>query len=235
MKELKVENLSKKYTRKRVLDTINLTVKQGEIIGVLGLNGSGKTTLLKILSGNLKPSTGCVTYGGKPIDEIDHMQEIIYVPDQIIIPKYLSVREVSEMFMRRNPKFNQLYLDKYLIKLGIDPTSIIKTLSKGNRELVQLGILLANTPEMIILDEPLGAVDVVKREVILELLIDLQMDGVTVILSTHLIQDIESIMSRVIIIKDRQITFDQNVEEIQNEGKTVQEVLINHAGNQWLS
>ncbi len=235
MKEFKLTNINKKYFRKSVLKDINLTINSGEIIGVLGLNGSGKTTLLKIMSGNLNPTSGSVLFDDKSIDAVDKMQELIYVPDQIIIPKHLKVSEVAELFMIKNPNYNQFYLEKFLVKLGIDASSKIRTLSKGNQELVQLGILLANTPQMIILDEPLGAVDVVKRAVILDLLIDLQMDGVTIVLSTHLIQDIEAIMSRVIIINDYQITFDQEVEVIQNSGKSIQETLITKVGNQWLN
>ncbi len=235
MKELTINGINKKYRRKLILNNLNLTVKSGEIIGVLGLNGCGKTTLLKIMAGQLEPTSGTIMYGDKHISAVDSMQEVVYVPDKIVLPTYLTVREISDMFMKQNPKYNQFYLDKYLLKLGIDANSRVKTLSKGNQELVQLGILLANTPEMIILDEPLGAVDVVKREIILELLIDLQADGVTIVLSTHLIQDIESIMSRIVIIKDQQITFDREVEAIQNEGKSIQETLVMHAGNSWLN
>lgn len=228
MKQLKLENVSKRYTRKKVLDKINLEINKGEIIAVLGLNGSGKTTLLKIMSGILNPSNGTVSYGGNPIKEVNHMREIMFVPDKIVIPTYLKVYEVAKMFQEQNPKYNQEYLEKYLEKLGIDINSKISTLSKGNKELVQLGILLSNIPEMIILDEPLGAVDVVKREIILDLLIDLQMDGVTIVLSTHLINDIESIMSQVIILKDKRIILEKSVESLQAEGKSIQEVLIDY-------
>ncbi len=233
MKVLAVNNVSKKYRMKQILDQINIEVTQGEIVGVLGLNGAGKTTLLKILAGVKAPNSGSVTYDNKLITEVDHLNEILFVPDEIIIPKHLTIEQIATMFKDKNNKFNDEYLHNYLTKLGISSGDKIRTLSKGNRELAQLGLLMANCPEVLILDEPLAAVDVLKRSVMLDLLIDLQTEGVTILLSTHLIQDIEAIMSRVLFINEKQIKLDIETEEIQAKGESVQDYLLKVVGNSW--
>lgn len=233
MKELVATNISKNYRRKVVLSGLNLSIKQGEIVGLLGLNGVGKTTLLKILSGTIKSKTGKVMYGDKPIKEVNRLTEIMLVPDEIIIPKHLTISRIEEIFMQENPKYNQEYLKHYIAKLGIEKNVKIKNLSKGNRELAQLGLFLANCPEIVILDEPLAAVDVLKRNTILDLLIDLQSDGVSVVLSTHLIKDIESIMSRVLVLDQGNIVIDVETEIIQTQNMDVQEYIFNEVGGVW--
>ncbi len=235
MKKLVVNNVSQKYRRKQVLKNVNIEIHQGEIIGVLGLNGAGKTTLLKILSGVSEPKHGEVTYNNQAIKAVDKLNEVLFVPDEIILPKNLTGAKIAEMFKERNDKFNETYLNEYLLKLGIDLNESIKNLSKGNKELLQLGLLLANCPEVVILDEPLGAVDILKRSIILDLLIDLQTEGVTIILSTHLIQDIEAIMSRVIFINEQEVKLDIETESIQTQGESVQDYLLKVVGQTWQS
>ncbi len=235
MNQLKVEKISKKYRRKNVLNDISFEVSNGEIIGLLGLNGAGKTSLLKIVAGVKKPNGGKVTYKDKPLDQVNKLNEILFVPDEIIIPKHLTIDEIAQMFANENEKFNFKYLNDYLVKLGIDKEEKVRVLSKGNRELAQLGLLMANCPEVLILDEPLAAVDILKRSVILDLLIDLQTEGVTIILSTHLIQDIEAIMSRVLFINKSEIKLDIETEEIQANGESVQDYLLKVVGSTWQS
>lgn len=233
MSTLKVSNVSKNYRRKPVLNGISFEVDAGEIIGLLGLNGTGKTTLLKIIAGIKNPKSGQVTYGEQDISNVDRLNEILFVPDEIIIPKHLTINEIAAMFAQKNPRFNHQYLQNYLVKLGIDYDDKIRTLSKGNRELAQLGLLMANCPEVLILDEPLAAVDILKRSVILDLLIDLQTEGVTIILSTHLIQDIEAIMSRVLFLNQHEIKLDIETEEIQATAESVQDYLLKVVGSTW--
>ncbi len=233
MNALIATKISKKYRRKVVLNEVDVTINPGEIVGLLGLNGVGKTTLLKILSGVSNSYSGKVIYNNKDINKANKLTEVMMVPDEIIIPKHLTIRQIEEIFIQKNEKYKSEYLNNFLDKLNIDSNMKIRTLSKGNRELAQLGLFLANCPEFIILDEPLAAVDVLKRDTVLDLLIDLQSDGVAIILSTHLIKDIEGIMSRILLLKDGKIVADTDIEEIQCQNIGVQEYILSYVGGVW--
>lgn len=235
MQKLIVNNISKNFKKKNVLQDINIEVNTGEIVGVLGLNGAGKTTLLRILSGELKPTTGNVEVDNKPIELCKNLTEVLYVPDEIILPVHMCCLELIELFVEENSNFDKAMILKFCAKLNIDIHQSVKNLSKGNKELLQLGIMMANKPQLLILDEPLAAVDILKRKIILDLIIDLQTEGTTILISTHLISEIEYIMSRIIFIDKHTISLDLSTEEIQNQGRNIQEYLIEKIGNKWES
>lgn len=235
MKKLTVNNISKNFRKKSVLHDINIEVNKGEIVGILGLNGAGKTTLLRILGGELKPSTGSIEIDNTPIYTHNNLSEIVYVPDEIILPGHMCCNDLIQLFKEENQNFDQDMVIKFCSTLSIDVNASVKNLSKGNKELLQLGLMIANKPKLLILDEPLAAVDIFKRKVILDLIIDLQTEGTTIIISTHLITEIEYIMSRVVFIDKQTIGFDISTEEIQSQGRNVQEYLIEKIGYKWES
>lgn len=213
MSTIKLEMVEKNIRRKQVLSEVHVEIGNGEIVGVLGLNGVGKTTLLKMMAGQLKPSSGTITYNGNPISSISNMQDIIYVPDENILPKYYNAEEIMAILKDRNPNYNTDYAIMMLNCFGINRKQRIRSLSKGNQEIVQLAVLVANESKFIIMDEPLAAVDISKREVILDMFIDMQVDDRTIILSSHLISDIEAILSRVLLIEGGTISQDIKLQD----------------------
>lgn len=227
MSLLEARKISKKYRRKQVLNNVNFEVNEGEIVGVLGLNGVGKTTFLKSITGNLKIDKGEILFEGEQISKASPLTDVLFVPDKIIIPRHMRVSDAVLLFKKKNPNFDESYLNEFLKLLDLDVNKAIKDMSKGTKELVQLGLLISNRPKLLILDEPLAAVDIVKRDLILNMLIDLQQDGTTILISTHLVSDIESIMSRVITIANQTIELDEEVEDIyERTGLKLSDYLI---------
>lgn len=218
MSILKCIQISKRYRKKQVLNNINLEFNPGEITVIAGLNGIGKTTLLKILSGNLKPSEGNVVLGSKNIIDVSNLTDVLLIEDENILPSNLKINELVELFKLKNKRFDEKYLNEYVIKLGLDLNAPIGSLSKGNKELVQLGVLLSNRPKYVLMDEPLAAVDVVKREILYDLLIDLQLEGVGVIFTTHIISEVEKIVSRLVLIDNGMVVCDDTVDNIYESG-----------------
>lgn len=226
MNTIKLEMVEKNIRRKNVLSEVNTEISTGEIVGVLGLNGVGKTTLLKMMAGQLKPSSGIITYDGNPISTVSDMNDIIYIPDENILPKYYTAEEIMAILNDRNPNYNKDYAIMMLNSFGINRKQRIGSLSKGNQEIVQLAVLVANESKFIIMDEPLAAVDISKREVILDMFIDMQVDDRTIILSSHLISDIESILSRVLLIEGGTISQDIKLQDtLDNEVVNVYSLL----------
>lgn len=223
MNELvEVKNLTKVYDkRKTALNSLNLTLLKGRIIGLLGPNGSGKTTLIKILNGLLMPTEGEVLINGSKPGAATKAR-ISYLPERTYFRNSMKVKELLDFFGDFYEDFRPERAREMLASLNIDENARIKTLSKGTREKVQLILVMSRDADLFILDEPIAGVDPAARDYIIRTIITNYNENATVLLSTHLISDIENILDEVIFIKDGNLMLQATVEEIREQkGKSV--------------
>ena len=218
---MECNGLTKNYGRTAALDNINLTIGKGKIIGLLGENGSGKTTLLKLANGLLSPTSGSITISGE--NPGPRSKRIVsYLPEKTYLNGWMKVKDLVGFFEDFYENFNRQKALDMLESLGIDTEVKLATLSKGNKEKVQLILVMAREAELYLLDEPIGGVDPAARDYILNTIIRNYSDSATILLSTHLIQDVERILDEVIFISKGQIVLQNSVDEIREEkGKSV--------------
>lgn len=217
-----VSNLTMVYDkRKTALNELNLTIPRGKIVGLLGPNGSGKTTLIKILNGLLCPTSGtALINGNKPGPETK--ARVSYLPERTYLQNGMKVKELIAYFADFYEDFKPERAREMLVSLGIDENDRIKTLSKGTREKVQLILVMSRDADLFILDEPIAGVDPAARDYIIKTIITNYNENATVLLSTHLISDIENILDEVIFIKNGNLVLQATVEEIREQkGKSV--------------
>lgn len=218
---LEIKDLTKRYGKKTALNNVNLVIEKGHIIGLLGPNGSGKTTLIKIVNGLLTPSSGEVLVNGNPVG-INSKKVVSYLPDVNYLNMNQKVSELIKMFKLFYEDFNAERAYEMLEKLNINPNDNLKSLSKGTKEKVQLILVMSRDADLFILDEPIAGVDPAARDYILNLIISNYNPESTIIISTHLIADIEKILDQVIFLKNGNIERFTSVEDIrEKEGKSV--------------
>jgi len=218
---LDVNSITKKYGNMTALNNLNFSLESGRIIGLLGPNGSGKTTLIKIICGLLQPTSGSVTVEGNPIG-VASKKVISYLPDTTYLSKSSSVAEIINYFSDFYEDFDKDRAYDMLSKLGINPSLRLRTLSKGTCEKVQLILVMSRRADLYILDEPIAGVDPAARDYILNTIISNYDEKASILISTHLISDIENILDEVIFLKHGNIVRFCGVDEIRsNEGKSV--------------
>ncbi len=224
MNLIEIKNLSKNYGKKQALENINITIEPGKIYGLLGPNGSGKTTLIKIINDLLTPTSGEVLVkGNKP--GIESKKIISYLPERTYLNMNFKVRELLNYFEDFYENFDRKKAQKLLKKLNINEEDKLKTMSKGTKEKVQLILVMSRKADLYILDEPIGGVDPASRDYILETILNNFDEKSSMIISTHLIQDIETILDNVIFINQGRITLNDSADKIRNEkGKTIDQV-----------
>lgn len=211
---LECNNLSKNYGAKAALKNVNLTVEAGQIVGLLGPNGSGKTTLIKLINGLLQPSSGTIRINGiKPGMETKAM--VSYLSDKNYLSDWMKVEDIVNMFADFYADFSREKAISMLKDLNIDYKQKFKTLSKGTKEKVQLILVMAREAKLYILDEPIAGVDPAARDYILRTILQNYNPEATVIISTHLIQDVEQIFDSVIFINSGEITLQETVDDIR--------------------
>ncbi len=217
-----ITNLTKVYDkRKTALNQITLSIPKGKIIGLLGPNGSGKTTLIKIMNGLLRPTEGTVLINGS-VPGPETKARISYLPERTYLRNSMRVKELIAYFADFYEDFKPERAKEMLDSLKIDENAKIKTLSKGTREKVQLILVMSRDADLFILDEPIAGVDPAARDYIIKTIITNYNENATVLLSTHLISDIENVLDEVIFIKDGNLVLQTTVEEIREEkGKSV--------------
>lgn len=223
MSELvEVRNLTKVYDKKKTaLNGLNLTLQRGKIIGLLGPNGSGKTTLIKIMNGLLMPTEGEVLINGEKPGPATKAH-ISYLPERTYLSAGKKVSELITFFEDFYEDFRPERAREMLSSLNIDENARIKTLSKGTREKVQLILVMSRDADLFVLDEPIAGVDPAARDYIIRTIITNYNENATVLLSTHLISDIENILDEVIFLKEGNLVLQATVEEIREEkGKSV--------------
>ena len=217
MSELvRCEKLTKIYDRTVALDHIDLTVENGKIVGLLGPNGSGKTTLIKLLTGLLTPDEGAVLVDGNaPGPETKKV--VAYLPDRNFLNTYMKVGEIVQYFEDFYEDFKPERAYRMLEELGIEKDVQLKTLSKGNKEKGALILTMSRDAKLYVLDEPIAGVDPATRDYIIRTIISNYQPEASVLISTHLISDVESVLDEVIFIQNGTILLQKTVDEIREE------------------
>ena len=218
---LEIHNLTKKYGSKEALSDVNLSIEGGHIVGLLGPNGSGKTTMIKIINGLLTPEAGLVTVKGNPVGT-ETKKIVSYLPDTSYLNMNERVSDVIKTFKLFYEDFDESRAYDMLSKLNINPADRLKSMSKGTKEKVQLILVMSRQAELYVLDEPIAGVDPAARDYILNTIITNYNPAASIIISTHLISDVETILDQVVFLKDGKIERFANVDDIrENEGKSV--------------
>ncbi len=218
---LECKNLSKTYGSHTALNHINLSLESGHIIGLLGPNGSGKTTLIKLINGLLTPSEGTLSVNQAPIGP-KSKSWVSYLPDHSYLEGSLRVNEIIRYFKDFYLDFEEERAYDMLKKLQINPNYKLKSMSKGTKEKVQLILIMSRRAKLYVLDEPIAGVDPAARDYILETILSNYDEDAAILISTHLISDIENILDQVIFIKNGQIALNTSVDNIrEKEGKSV--------------
>lgn len=217
MSELvKIEGLTKTYGNKQALNSINLIIPEGKIIGLLGPNGSGKSTMIKLMNGLLEPTEGSILIkGNKP--GIESKKVISYLPERTYLNNWMKVEELLSFFADFYADFNMNRALDMLASLKIDVHQKLKTMSKGTKEKVQLILVMAREADLYILDEPIGGVDPAARDYIIKTIIKNYSEKSSIIIATHLIQEIENICDEIVFLSQGDIVLQGNVDEIRQE------------------
>ena len=218
---LTCEGLTKHYGAKTALDGVDLHIGFGKIVGLLGPNGSGKTTLIKLANGLLQPNSGSIRIAGmKP--GVESKAIVSYLPDADWLPGWMRVEQLVEMFGDFYKDFDPARANEMLANLELSSKDVLKTLSKGNKEKVQLILAMSRNARLYLLDEPIGGVDPAARDYILHTILSNYSKDATVLISTHLIEDIEPVLDEVIFLKEGTVFAHRSVDEIrENEGMSV--------------
>jgi ABC-2 type transport system ATP-binding protein len=220
---IEIKNVTKKYGKTPALDQVDLTLETGKIVGLLGPNGSGKTTLIKILNGLLRDYQGEVKIDGHAIDAYTKGL-ISYLPDRPYLPNWTNAEGAIKIFKDMYPDFDEAKMRALLDKLKLDPKQNLKTMSKGMKEKFQLALVMSRNAKIYILDEPIGGVDPAARELILNTILENYASDSMVIISTHLIADIEQIFDSVIFLKEGKVVLHDDVDNVRTaQGKSIEE------------
>ena len=218
-KLLECKKLYKSYGAKSVLKGINLIIPQGKIIGLLGKNGTGKSTLIKLINDLLTPTSGEILFNGKTLG-VDSKNKISYLPERTHLDKSMSVLQIINLFKDFYSDFDEIKAKELLKVLDLDINQKLTKMSKGMQEKVQLVLVMSRKAELYILDEPLGGVDPATRDYILDTILSNFMDGASVIISTHLISDVEKVLDEVIFIDKGEIVLQSDADELRNKEKS---------------
>jgi len=218
---LECRNLTKKFGSKTALLDANLSIERGRIVGLLGPNGSGKTTLIKLANGLLTPTFGEILINGMT-PGVETKKAVSYLPDQNYLPDWMKVEDIITFFSDFYDNFSSRKAYDMLSRLNIDKESRLKTLSKGTKEKVQLILVMSREADLYLLDEPIGGVDPAARDYILNTIISNYNENATVLISTHLIADVEKVLDDIIFINNGSIILTDTVDNIrENKGQSV--------------
>ena len=221
---VKFTNVNKQFGNKKILKDINLTIPKGKIIGLLGKNGTGKSTLIKLINDLLTPTSGEILVNGKSIG-VESKKIISYLPERTYLDKSMTVDQVIAYFKDFYKDFSETKSRKLLKDLDLDTTQKLSKMSKGMQEKVQLVLVMSRKADLYILDEPLGGVDPATRDYILDTILNNFNEDASVIISTHLIADIERILDEVIFIDKGKIILQSDADELRKkENESIDEI-----------
>ncbi|MEG1583751.1 MAG: ABC transporter ATP-binding protein [Anaerovorax sp.] len=218
---LETKQLTKAYGKKVALSNVNLTIERGKIIGLLGPNGSGKTTFIKLINGLLTPTQGEIFVGGK-VPGVETKAMISYLPDKNYLNDWMKIDQLIEFFGDFYKDFSKEKANEMLASLNLRGDQKLKTLSKGNQEKVQLILVMSRKAQLYLLDEPIAGVDPAARDYILKTILTSYNPEASVMISTHLIADVEQVLDEIIFIKEGEILMTSTVDDIrEKEQKSV--------------
>ena len=213
---LECRDLSKRYGSVQALERVNLTIEPGKIVGLLGPNGSGKTTLIKMANGLLTWERGDLLIDGMA-PGIETKKIVSYLPERTYLAEWMTAAQTIDFFEDFYPDFRRDRAEEMLLRLNVPLDRRIRQLSKGTREKVQLILVMSRKAKLYLLDEPIGGVDPATRDYILSTIIGNYDPEATVIISTHLIADVEQVLDEVVFISQGQIVLQQSVDQIREE------------------
>ena len=219
MNLLEVKNLTKTFDGKKILDDVNLVIPEGKIIGLLGKNGAGKSTLIKSINDLLSIDEGEILFKGKKLG-VYSKENISYLPERTYLDKGMKVSEVINYFSEFYKDFDKERAYRLLKDLKLDSEKRIIKMSKGMQEKLQLILVMSRDADLYILDEPLSGVDPATRDYILNTILSNFKEGASILISTHLITDIERILDEVIFIDDGKIVLNSSADELRNKEKS---------------
>ena len=223
METLVCNELSKTYGSVRALDHVDLKLEEGKIVGLLGPNGSGKTTLIKLASRLLVPTEGEVRICGE-LPSPTTKAIVSYLPDRNYLPDWMKTKDLLEMYQDFYGDFDVQRAQEMLGSLNIDYDTPLKNMSKGTKEKVQLILTMSRHAKLYLLDEPIAGVDPAARDYILKTIISNYDETATVLISTHLIADVENVLDEAIFLKEGKVVLHKSVDELRDEtGKSVDE------------
>ena len=213
---LTCKGLSKRFGGTQALDQVDITIEPGRIVGLLGPNGSGKTTLIKLANGLLTPSEGEIRVCGLTPGKESHAC-VSYLPERTAIPTWMSVTQLLDFYQDFYADFRRDAAEEMLAHLNIPPKQRIKQMSKGTREKVQLIMVMSRAAKLYLLDEPIGGVDPATRDYILSTIIGNYNPDAAVVISTHLISDVEKVLDDVVFINQGRVMLQTSVDQIREE------------------
>lgn len=218
---LQLHHVTKKYKKHVAIDDVTLSLPAGKIIGLLGPNGSGKTTLIKLMNGLLHPTTGDIVIDGyRP--SVETKKIVSYIPDTSYLRENMKIKDALTLFEDFYNDFSREKAEHLLEDLDLNPDEQLKNLSKGNKEKVQLILVMSRQAKLYILDEPIGGVDPAAREYILRTIINNYCEDASVVISTHLIAEIEPILDEIVFLKEGKVILQGNTDDIREEyGKSI--------------
>ena len=213
---IRCTNLTQRYADVLALDKIDLTIEPGKIIGILGPNGSGKTTLIKLINGLLTPSDGSITVNGNA-PGVETKKIVSYLPDNSFLPPWMTAEQIVELFCDFYEDFRPELAFEMLDRLGISRKMRLKNLSKGNKEKVCLILVMSRNALLYVLDEPIAAVDPATRDYVISTIINNHNPESSVLISTHIISDIEPVLDEAVFINRGKIVLHMSVDEIREQ------------------
>lgn len=216
MKILEANNVFKRYHKKNALNGLDITIEKGKIVGLLGPNGSGKTTFLKLITGLLKPTEGTIKVWNTEIG-YKTKQLVSYLPDSEFLYPWMKIKDAQKLYTDFYIDFNTEKFHQHIKFMKLDPDSYVKTLSKGMKEKLALALTISREAKLIILDEPLNGVDPVAREEILESIVKGFSFESSMLITSHLVNEVERILDEVYFIKDGRINLSGETEDLRNE------------------
>ena len=216
MARIEINNLTKNFGDLTALDDVTVSLEQGQIVGLLGPNGSGKTTLIKILNGLLQPTSGSVTINGSA-PGVETKKVVAYLPDRNALPDYMTASQLMDIYEDFFEDFDRAKAEAMVDDLGINRKQTMKKMSKGTKEKLQLCLVMARQAEVYLLDEPIGGVDPATRDYILRTIISNYNENAVVLISTHLIADVESVLDDVVFLKEGRVVLHKAADAIREE------------------
>lgn len=221
---LKCENLTKKYGKKVALDNLNLSVSKRKIVGLLGPNGVGKTTLIKVIADLLTYSSGLIEVNGKP-PGVETKKIVAYLPDKEFLYQWMTIKEIINFFKKSFSDFDEKKAFRLIKELNLDLNQKIKSLSKGNQERVNISLTISRNAKLFVMDEPLAAVDPSTREKIIKIITENMNRESSIIISTHLINDVDIMFDEVVFMNNGKVLLHDNVKKLREKhNKSIEEL-----------